>query len=478
MTVVASQQLPVLLRVRSSTVFIVTAVAIAVFTDTFLYGLLIPVFPSALQERCSVPESKVQMYTSYLVGLTGAGNLIGAFFFGWLADHTSNRRFSLLLSLSVLTVATVLIWIAHNVAILYAGRFLQGLASAAVWSVGLALLVDTVGKREIPVVMGYVNVAFSAGTVTGPFVGGIVYSLAGYDATLGLAVGLLGLDIILRLLIVEKRDLQQILESSAVDEANEDVVQPLLGTPTASTNNRHTQTSYSSTLPATQENQEDEGTEVEVAYKTLINSKRLVVLLVCAIVQAITMSSFEVTLPLHLRDIFNYDPKGAGLAFIPLMVPAFFSPAIGYVCDRVGNKIVAFLGYILCAVALVLLRLPTHKDTLNEVGMFGDLLMIGTAMCMTMTPVLTEIFVAVEDLEEQKPGRFGPYGAYAQAYGLFEFVYSAGILGGPIMAGWLRTSFSWNALTLVLGILSFATSFLMIPTKWSAIDDHDEEETR
>ncbi|KAJ9295454.1 hypothetical protein DTO271G3_5910 [Paecilomyces variotii] len=446
MTVVASQQLPVLLRVRSSTVFIVTAVAIAVFT-----------------ERCSVPASKVQMYTSYLVGLTGAGNLIGAFFFGWLADHTSNRRFSLLLSLSVLTVATVLIWIAHNVAILYAGRFLQGLASAAVWSVGLALLVDTVGKREIPVVMGYVNVAFSAGTVTGPFVGGVVYSLAGYDATLGLAVGLLGLDIILRLLIVEKRDLQKILESSAVDEANEDAVQPLLGTPNASSNNRHTQTSYSA-LPATQENQEDEGTEVEVevAYKTLMNSKRLVVLLVCAIVQAITMSSFEVTLPLHLRDIFNYDPKGAGLAFIPLMVPAFFSPAIGYVCDRVGNKIVAFLGYILCGVALVLLRLPTHKDTLNEVGMFGDLLMIGTAMCMTMTPVLTEIFVAVEDLEEQKPGRFGPYGAYAQAYGLFEFVYSAGILGGPIMAGWLRTSFSWNALTVVLAILSFATSFLMV----------------
>lgn len=64
---------------------------------------------------------------------------------------------------------------------------------------------------------------------------------------------------------------------------------------------------------------------------------------------------------------------------------------------------------------LILLRLPTHKDIPNQVGMLGDLLLIGTAMCMIMTPVLTEIFVAVEDLEEQKPGRFGPYGAYAQA---------------------------------------------------------------
>ncbi|KAL1860222.1 hypothetical protein Plec18170_002173 [Paecilomyces lecythidis] len=228
--------------------------------------------------------------------------------------------------------------------------------------------------------MGYVNVAFSAGTVTGPFIGGVVYSMAGYDAVMGVAVGLLGLDIILRLLIVEKRALHHIMDSSADDEAIEDVMRPLLGTPTPSTYNINTQTSYFSELRATQETEAD--IENEVAYKTLMHSRHLVVLLGCAIVQATMMSSFEVTLPLHLRDIFNYDPKGTGLAFIPLVLPTFFSPVI---------------------------------DTLDQIGMFCDLLLIGTAMCMIMTPVLTEIFVAVEDLEEEKPGRFGPYGAYAQA---------------------------------------------------------------
>lgn len=222
-----------------------------------------------------------------------------------------------------------MIWVAHHIVIFAAGRFLQGLASAAVWSVGLALLVDTVGKKEVPVAMGYANVAFSAGTVMGPFVGGIVYSLAGYDATLAVAVGLLGLDIILRLLIVEKRELQQILDSYAYDdEANEDITRPLLETPTLPTNSVHSQATYSTESPIIEN--EQEGAENEIAYKTLMGSKHLVVLLVCAIVQATTMSAFEVTLPLHLRDIFNYDPKGAGLAFIPLMVPTFFSPAIGW----------------------------------------------------------------------------------------------------------------------------------------------------
>lgn len=63
----------------------------------------------------------------------------------------------------------------------------------------------------------------------------------------------------------------------------------------------------------------------------------------------------------------------------------------------------------------ILLRLPKSHTVLDQVAMFGDLSFIGIAMCMIMTPVLTEIFIAVDDLENQKPGRFGPYGAFAQA---------------------------------------------------------------
>jgi len=66
-------------------------------------------------------------------------------------------------------------------------------------------------------------------------------------------------------------------------------------------------------------------------------------------------------------------------------------------------------------VALLLLGIPLRNDTPSKVGVIIDLAIIGIAMCAIMTPVLTEVFVSVEDLEKQKPGRFGPFGAFAQA---------------------------------------------------------------
>jgi hypothetical protein len=68
-----------------------------------------------------------------------------------------------------------------------------------------------------------------------------------------------------------------------------------------------------------------------------------------------------------------------------------------------------------CGTAAILLRLSDHNDTKSKVVLIVLLVMIGIAMCMIMTPVLTEVFAAVEELEEESPGRFGQYGAFAQA---------------------------------------------------------------
>lgn len=119
-------------------------------------------------------------------------------------DHLKNRRTSLLIGLVSFVGATVILWLAHQVAWVCTGRFLQGMASAAVWSVGLALLTDTLSQERVPVAMGYVSVGFSAGTIVGPIIGGMLYTLAGFHGVMGLSVGLLGLDILLRLLLVEK----------------------------------------------------------------------------------------------------------------------------------------------------------------------------------------------------------------------------------------------------------------------------------
>ncbi|KAK8006871.1 hypothetical protein PG989_000861 [Apiospora arundinis] len=451
------KNLPWHLRLRSSNAFVITAVAIAIFTDTFLYGQLIPVFPDVIRERCSVPQEKVQLFTSVAVGLSGLGNLVGAFAFGYMADHVRNRRTSLLLGLAVFIGGTAMVWAARHITIMCIGRLLQGLASAAVWSVGLALLVDTVGKSEVPVAMGYVNIGFSCGTVAGPIVGGVTYSIGGFNTTMGLAVGLLGLDVALRLLLIEKKDLLAttealITQADGTDstDSGPDATTPLLREQRTSATEAREEAAVGGVVTT------------EFAFETLVKSRRLLVNLTCALVQAVTMSAFEATLPIHLQETSGFDTLITALIFIPLMVPAFFSPIIGVLCERLGNRPIAATGYIICGVMLVLLRFHDRHDTLHEVAGAVDLSFIGVAMCMIMTPVLSDIFGSVEELEEETPGRFGPYGAFAQAYGLFEFSYSAGVLIGPLLAAWLKTQFACSKAVsrLASGVVAALSSIL------------------
>lgn len=72
--------------------------------------------------------------------------------------------------------------IGSSITVLVIGRLLQGISAAVVWVVGLALLVDTVGKDEIGQSMGIISVATSAGVFLAPLLGGIVYDKGGYYA--------------------------------------------------------------------------------------------------------------------------------------------------------------------------------------------------------------------------------------------------------------------------------------------------------
>lgn len=54
-------QPPYLLHIRSHTNFILATVVLAVFIDSFLYGLILPVIPLALASQTGVLESESQV---------------------------------------------------------------------------------------------------------------------------------------------------------------------------------------------------------------------------------------------------------------------------------------------------------------------------------------------------------------------------------------------------------------------------------
>ncbi|KAM3074215.1 hypothetical protein ACMFMG_002963 [Clarireedia jacksonii] len=457
-TRVDSSPPPYFLEVRSSKIFILATVCIAVFTDIFLYGIIVPVIPFALSTRVGVPESSVQRWVSVLLAVYGGALLVGSPFAGWYADNSSSRRVPLLIGLLMLAGATVMLCLARSVALLIVGRILQGLSAAIVWTVGQALLVDTVGQAEIGETLGYVSLSMALGILVAPLLGGVVYEKAGYYPVFYMAFGTLALDIALRLILIEKKIARQWLDDDVTDsETGTAKATPNLEQKTASSAEKNCEQGE----PAPDASTVMADTPVASIKQskwppifTLLKSKRLVAALWGCVVQGSLMTAFDSVVPLFVQDTFGWDSIGAGLTFLATTVPTFASPAIGRMSDRFGPRWLCVAGFIFAIPCWVLLRLVTHNSLGQKVLLMALLALIGISLTLVMAPLMAEITYTVQAKEKQSPGRFGQNGAYAQAYGLFIMSFAAGTLIGPIWSGYVRDSAGWGTMSWSLGLFS------------------------
>lgn len=145
------------LKWRSNTIFILATVAIGLFTDLFLYGLVVPVLPFLLQGRIGVPEDQVQTYTSALLAVYAGSSVIASPIAGWFADSVATRQAPFLFALATLTVATIVLFLGETIPVLVVARILQGISSGFVWTVGLALCIETVGPENLGKAIGTVS---------------------------------------------------------------------------------------------------------------------------------------------------------------------------------------------------------------------------------------------------------------------------------------------------------------------------------
>jgi MFS family permease len=99
---------------------------------------------------------------------------------------------------------------------------MQGFTAAIVWTVGLALLSDTVGQAQVGKAMGYVSMAIPLASLCAPVLGGLLFDRGGYYAVFAIAFATIGLDIFLRVVMIEK---------SAVAEWSEAQAEVLKATP-------------------------------------------------------------------------------------------------------------------------------------------------------------------------------------------------------------------------------------------------------
>ncbi|KAI9825020.1 MAG: hypothetical protein M1826_007098 [Phylliscum demangeonii] len=418
-----------------------------------------PVLPFALTERAGVrPEHAI---------------------FGWMADRTGSRRASFLGGLVAIGAATGLLHIGNSVGILLVGRFVQGLADAMVFTVGLALVLDTVGPAHIGAAMSFPFMALSLGFLLAPLLGGVVYDRGGYNAVFAMAYALIGLDIVLRLLVIEKKVARQWMDDDDDDDDDDghdnesaalDLTDPEKGA--AAAESRPPTRPRPRPPPPPTAGKGGRRRRRLPPVISMLSSRRLLSALWCTLVQALVLAGFEAVYPLYVKQLFGWTATGAGLILLAEVVPSFLSPLVGRAADRYrhrhGPRVFVTAGFLLTVPAIVLLRLVDHDSVAQKVLLAALSVVVGLGLTLVSSPLLAEISHATAAAGHGRVGHVGRVGsgaggagraggAYAQAFGLRNSAFAAGALIGPLLCGFVKAAAGWKTMAWSVALLCAVT---------------------
>ena len=87
---------------RSHPLFTVATVIIGLFSETFLYGIIIPILPFLLETRIGIPHKDLQSYSSALLAAYTGTTVICSPLAGALADRCQSRKVPFMAGLAIL----------------------------------------------------------------------------------------------------------------------------------------------------------------------------------------------------------------------------------------------------------------------------------------------------------------------------------------------------------------------------------------
>jgi MFS family permease len=127
--------------------------------------------------QLGMSEVTVGVLTSVYLGAQIIANPI----MGWLSDRWSHRA---IMGVGLLSAAAsgLFAWLAPNPAWFYGVYMLAGVANAAVWTVGLAMILEFGREADRPTYIGLANTLVAPSAILAPLLGGWLADLAGYPA--------------------------------------------------------------------------------------------------------------------------------------------------------------------------------------------------------------------------------------------------------------------------------------------------------
>lgn len=241
---------------------------------------------------------------------------------------------------------------------LFVGRFFQCIVSNALWIVGMATMAENIGTEHMGKIAGFSSTLTSAGTTAGPVLAGLLFAAGGYWAAWAGAAAFLVVDIIMRLLMIEKET------PKVADEQD-----PLLN--------------KGSTIA-----------DADVMrgwrfYACLFRQPRFTAGIFCYFVFAWVISCFETTLSVHVRDAFGWGVLAVGLLLAAIQAPGtLLAPLVGWLKDRVGSRNPTVIGFLGLVPFVILMgfpgddRFPWANGDLGKIMYSAGMVFSGCFMCL------------------------------------------------------------------------------------------------
>ncbi|HJV48128.1 MAG TPA: MFS transporter [Geothrix sp.] len=341
--------------------------ALAFHVDMLLYYLLVPLLPRYARELGLNPMKVGILFGSYAVAL-----LLATFPVAILTDRFG-RRAPMLWGLAGLALTTLVFAVSKQYWLLVLARSFQGIAGAATWLPGMALLADHFPSESRGKAMGTAFAAANLGVLIGPPLSGFLDLHAGPSAPFLFGAGLVALDAIGRAFLLPEAEAEQ-----------------------------------GRRLP----------------FRQLLSNPVIRLFAGAMALGSGLWALLESTLPLDMDGRLGLNASQIGWCFAAsALAHTFTSPLMGKLSDRIGRVRVLRMGLVL---ALVLLPLPAlvAGPWWVVLAMMG----LGSTASFIMSPCSP----AVADQVERQGSQ-----SFASAFSILNLAYSVGLMIGPLVGGFL-----------------------------------------
>lgn len=299
-----------------------------VFFDVAFYAAIAPLLPDYVAEfGLSKAEAGI------LAGSYAAGTLLSSLPAGLVATRAGPRR-TVIAGLILLGCSSLVFGLAHEIALLDAARFAQGVSGALIWSGALTWLITTAPAEQRGSVIGTALGTAVAGALVGPVVGAAAAEV-GTGAIFGAVLGL-------ALLLAAA--------ASRLPEAGPPERQPLR----------------------------------EVAARSL--TRPVLTATAFVAVPSLMFGAVEVLVPLRIDELGGGHVAIAGGFIAGAAFEASLAPIVGRYSDRVGRRLPFVVGIGICACAMLGIALAQTLGPVLAALIVGSL---GAGICFA--PALTTL---------------------------------------------------------------------------------------